>query len=151
MIKSEILPECYTCICRACGHLGCPHRNGKYKRCYLCTVRGERRPILSCTNFYRKEYPRYRIKRVYKSPKIRYVDKTNADDIRVMLTTIIGLLSPGTSPVTDVNCVRHDCLCLKCSLFTTCESKCKLCVDFKGQHPVKLCANKVLYERSKWK
>lgn len=76
---------------------------------------------------------------------MRYVDKTNVDDIRVMLTEILSLLESGsrTSPVTDVNCIRQDCLCLRCSYFSTCNFRCDLCRDYRGQNPVKLCGLKL--------
>lgn len=149
MIKFDIAPECYKCICRVCGQLGCPHRTRKVKRCMLCLERNKRSPILDCMNFYRKEFPRFRVKRVYKIPDIRYVDKTNADDIRVMLSEILELLRSGESPRQDVNCIKNDCLCLHCSFFSSCKERCALCRDFKGQRPIKMCALKM--QRERWK
>lgn len=148
MITSYIPPECYKCICRVCGQLGCPHRFGTVKRCVRCWEAAHYSPILDCKNFYRKEYPRFRILRRYRSPLIRYVDKTNADDIRVMLTEILHLLRSGSPQMTDVNCIKYDCLCLKCHYFADCQDKCKLCIKYKGQHPVKMCAVKVLRDKS---
>lgn len=146
MLTHGVNRECYRCICRVCGQAGCPHRGYQYRRCYgVCVLGGKFRPILDCANFYLRQFPKYRIKRVYKSPQIRYVDKTNADDIRVMLTEILQALKPN-GITTDVNCVRHDCLCLKCPLAATkCDVHCKLCQDYKGQHPVKMCGNYTLY------
>lgn len=149
MITYSIEPICYKCICRVCGQLGCPHRRGEYKRCFLCMIRHDYSPILDCKNFYRREYPKFRVYRVYRSPKIRYVDKTNSDDIRIMLTEILSLLKDGRSPSTDINCIRQRCLCLECPLFSSCSERCKLCEDFKGHHPVKMCAKLVLYHQNK--
>lgn len=151
MITTYIPPECYRCICRVCGQLGCPHRTRNVKRCAICWERHKLSPILDCKNFYRREFPRFRIVRKYKIPEIRYVDKTNADDIRVMLAEILRLLKSADSPVTDVNCLRHDCLCLKCSWFISCQDRCKLCTKYRGEHPVKLCAIKLLRDKSSGK
>ena len=151
MITYSIEPICYKCICRVCGQLGCPHRRGEYKRCFLCMIRHDYSPILDCKNFYRREYPRFRVRRIYKKPSVRYVDKTNADDIRVMLTEILSLLGSGSAPEADVNCIRHSCLCLSCPLSSKCSERCKLCNEYKGQHPVKLCAQLVLYNKSSGK
>ena len=145
MISHEIPRECYRCLCRACGHAGCPHRDYIYKRCENCWYSHKFRPILDCENFYFKMFKRYKVRRVRSKPIIRYVDKTNADDIRVMLTEILTLLRSGSesSPVTDVNCVKHNCLCLSCNYFPNCKERCKICRSYRGQHPVKMCALKL--------
>ena len=142
MVTHKINPVCYRCICRVCGQRGCPHRPNNYKRCFgVCIANCEFRPIIDCKNFYLKQFPKYRIRRVYSRPKVRYIDKTNADDTRVMLTEILRILRAGTSPVmADVNCVRNRCICLTCPLADRCEDKCKQCKEYKGQNPVKLCA-----------
>lgn len=144
MITYEIPRPCYRCLCRVCGQVGCPHRDYKYKRCQVCWSMHDFRPILDCQNFYFKFFHKYRIRRIYKVPKVRYVDKTNADDIRVMLTEILSLLQSGskTSPTTDVNCIRNECLCLSCSYFASCKERCDLCGDYKGQFPVSMCGKK---------
>ncbi len=145
MITYEIPRPCYRCLCRACGQVGCPHRNYRYKRCYLCTIKHDFRPILDCENFYfEKTSHRYKIRRVAIKPKIRYVDKTNADDIRIMLTEILKLLHSPNSPTTDVNCVKHGCLCLHCDYFPNCKIKCDLCKHYKGENPIKMCGVKSL-------
>lgn len=151
MLTHGVNHECYKCICRVCGQASCPHRGGEYKRCFsICYVKPfVKRPILDCANFYLQYFPKYRIKRVYKSPQIRYVDKTNADDIRVMLTEILQALKPN-GITADVNCVRHDCLCLKCPLADRCNVRCRLCKNYKGQHPVKMCGNYTLYLMRRW-
>lgn len=150
MITCYINPECRYCICRLCGQASCPHRTRNIKRCNLCWRNHDYRPILDCKNFYFKGYPKYKIVRVLKSPQVRYVDKTNADDIRVMLTEILELLRSGSSnsPITDVNCVRHNCLCLNCRYFSDCDKRCNLCTNYRGEHPVKLCAHKLLRDKS---
>ncbi|MCM1165877.1 MAG: hypothetical protein NC299_09740 [Lachnospiraceae bacterium] len=146
MITYEIPRPCYRCLCRVCGQAGCPHWNGRYrKRCNDCWYSHDFRPILDCENFYFKFFKRYRIRRVYRRPKVRYVDKTNADDIRVMLTEILELLRSGSSssPMNDPNCIRHDCLCLRCAYFSMCKERCAFCTEYKGQHPVKMCGLKL--------
>ena len=144
MITYEIPRQCYRCLCRVCGQIGCPHRDYKYKRCQICWYTHEFRPILDCMNFYFKFFHKYRIRRIYKIPKVRYVDKTNSDDIRVMLTEILSLLhsESESSPTTDVNCIRHQCLCLSCSYFSSCADRCVMCKDYKGQFPVRMCGLK---------
>lgn len=94
-------------------------------------------------------FKRYRIRRVLARPKVRYVDRTNADDIRVMLTEILELLKSGSpsSPVTDVNCIKNDCLCLKCDYFSRCKVRCDLCRKYKGENPVKMCGLKLQRDR----
>ena len=146
MITYEIPRPCYRCLCRVCGQAGCPHWNNIYrKRCQDCWFSHNFRPILDCENFYFKFFHKYKIKRVFSRPKVRYVDKTNADDLRVMLTEILGLLRSGapTSPTTDVNCVRQNCLCLKCSYFERCDIRCELCRDYRGQNPISMCGLKL--------
>lgn len=143
MIDYEIKHICYKCICRVCGQAACPHRNDRYKRCFHCWSTLNYAPILDCKNFYFRFFPRYRIKRVYSTPKIRYVDKTNADDIRVMLTEILTLLkSPQVQA--DINCIRNKCLCLDCPGWDRCDDKCNMCRNYKGEHPVKLCARRLM-------
>ena len=151
MITYEIPRQCYRCLCRACGQIGCPHRDYKYKRCQVCWSDHSFRPILDCENFYFKFFHKYRIRRIYKIPKVRYVDKTNSDDIRVMLTEILSLLQNGskTSPTTDVNCIRQECLCLSCEYFASCKDRCDMCKNYKGQYPVRLCAKKLDLDRYK--
>ncbi len=147
MIGHGVNKYCYRCLCRVCGGVGCPHKAiGYANRCIArCFAKGfNPRPILDCDFFYFCCAHKYRIKRVYKSPQIRYVDKTNADDIRVMLTEILQVLKPN-GIAADVNCVRGDCLCLKCPMIDKCDKRCKLCKDYKGQHPVKMCGNYTLY------
>lgn len=151
MITYEIPRPCYRCLCRVCGQAGCPHWNNVYrKRCQDCWFSHNFRPILDCENFYFKFFHKYKIKRVFSRPKVRYVDKTNADDLRVMLTEILGLLRSGapTSPTTDVNCVRQNCLCLKCSHFERCDVRCNLCLDYRGQNPVIMCGLKLQRDRN---
>lgn len=151
MITGYIPPECYKCICRVCGQFVCPHRSFKKKRCLLCWETHQLRPILDCKNFYRKEFPKFRVVRRYRSPSIRYVDKTNSDDIRVMLSEILQLLRSGSadSPLTDINCIKQRCICVNCAYFSSCDSRCKLCRSFRGEHPVSLCAVKLLRDKSK--
>lgn len=150
--------ECLTCLCHVCGQAGCPHWNGSYKkRCNDCFFSHTYKPITICNNFYFKFYPKYRIKRVYRSPVVRYVDKTNADDVRIMLTEILKILrsskkheQPGADERSnfDVNCLKYRCLCLSCRLYPdTCNEHCKLCRDYPGQHPIKLCGKKMLFEK----
>lgn len=146
MITKEIPRSCYRCLCRVCGQAGCPHWNYRYrKRCQDCWFSHKFKPILDCENFYFKFFHKYKIKRVFSRPKIRYVDKTNADDLRVMLTEIRELLLSGypKAPLSDVNCVRHNCLCLTCSYNTDCDIRCDRCSDFRGQNPVRLCGVKL--------
>lgn len=147
MLSHGINKECYKCLCRVCGQAACPHRGYRYKRCFgVCVYYKEFRPILDCDNFYLYHFPKYRIKRVFKSPKIRYIDKTNADDIRVMLSEILSLLKPkSAAAIADVNCLRNECICLTCPLSHTCKERCDICIKYKGQHPVKLCAKQVQY------
>ena len=149
MITHEIPRPCYRCLCRACGQSGCPHRNYKYKRCQVCWAMHCFRPILDCENFYFKFFHRYKIVRIRKIPKVRYVDKTNSDDIRVMLTEILSLLQSGStaSPLTDVNCIRQECLCLSCSYFPGCNDRCDICGDYKGQYLVFFCGSKLQRDR----
>lgn len=151
MITHEIPRECYRCLCRACGQIGCPHRDYKYKRCLVCWSTHKLRPILDCENFYFKFFHKYKIRRICKIPVVRYVDKTNADDIRVMLTEILELLRSGSSgsPMTDVNCIRHNCLCLNCAYYSSCDMRCSFCRNFKGENPVKLCGRKLQLDRNK--
>lgn len=148
MITREIPRPCYRCLCRACGQVGCPHRNYKYKRCRVCWSMHIFRPILDCENFYFKFFHKYKIVRIRKLPKVRYVDKTNSDDIRVMLTEILSLLQFGSksSPLTDVNCIRQECLCLSCNYFSSCKDRCDIC-SFKGQFPVSFCGSKLQRDR----
>ena len=150
MITFEIPRHCYRCLCRVCGQAGCPHWNGRYKkRCNDCWLSHSFKPILDCENFYFKFFKKYHIRRIFSKPKIRYVDKTNADDIRVMLSEIISLLKSGSSrsPLTDVNCIRHDCLCLRCSYFENCDIKCEYCSYF-GENPLRMCAIKVIRDKN---
>lgn len=148
MITGYIPRECQYCICRLCGQAACPHRPRPIKRCNLCWSAHELRPIHDCRNFYFKWYHRYTVVRRYKSPRIRYVDKTNADDLRVMLTEILQLLRTGDQIVrSDVNCVRHNCLCIRCDYFSSCSDRCKLCINFRGEHPISMCAVKVLRDK----
>ena len=146
MITYEIPRPCYRCLCRVCGQAGCPHWNYRYKkRCNDCWYSHKFRPILDCENFYFKMFKRYRIRRVLARPAVRYIDRTNSDDIRVMLTEILELLKSGSesSPLTDVNCIRNNCLCLKCAYYSRCELRCKLCKNFKGEFPVRTCGVKL--------
>lgn len=150
MITYEIPRPCYRCLCRVCGQAGCPHWNYRYKkRCNDCWYNHKFRPILDCENFYFKMFKRYRIRRVYSRPKVRYVDKTNSDDLRVILTEILELLQSGSpsSPVTDVNCIRQNCLCLNCDYFSRCKIRCDLCRKYKGENPVIMCGLKLQLER----
>ncbi len=148
MITYEIPRACYRCLCRACGEVGCPHRDYRYKRCYLCWRDHNYRPILDCENFYFKKIShRYKIRRIASNPKIRYIDKTNSDDIRIMLTEILMLLHNGNNPITDVNCIKNDCLCLHCDYFARCKISCDLCKSYKGEHPIKMCALKALRDK----
>jgi len=149
MITGKINPVCYKCICRACGQATCPHRDYKYKRCFgVCMRKKEYRPILDCKNFYLKCFPKYKIRRVYKRPQLRYVDKTNADDIRVMLSEILRLLRPESAAANaDINCIKHECICVKCPLSDKCMERCGLCKDYKGQNPVRLCARRAQFLR----
>lgn len=149
MITGYIPRDCQYCICRICGQSACPHRSRPIKRCNLCWRDHVFRPIHDCRNFYFKWYHRYRVVRRYRSPEVRYVDKTNADDIRVMLTEILELLRSGSvdSPVTDVNCVRYNCLCLSCRYFSDCDKRCNLCINYRGEHPIFMCATKLLRDR----
>ena len=151
MITYYIPRPCYRCLCRVSGQAGCPHWNYRYKkRCNDCFYNHEYRPILDCENFYFKMFKRYRIRRKLARPAIRYVDKTNADDIRVMLTEILELLQSGSpgSPITDVNCIRNNCLCLKCAYYPRCDDRCKLCKKYKGEHPVSMCGRKLQLDRN---
>lgn len=146
MITYEIPRPCYRCLCRVCGQAGCPHWNYRYKkRCTDCWYSHDFRPILDCENFYFKMFKRYRIRRVYSRPKVRYVDRTNSDDIRVMLTEILDLLKSGSpsSPVTDINCIRNKCLCLNCAYYSRCDIRCKQCSKYKGEYPVRMCGVKL--------
>ncbi|GEM_PF-6221251 len=150
MITYEIPRPCYRCLCRVCGQAGCPHWNNLYrKRCNDCWYNHKYRPILDCENFYFKFFKRYRIRRICSRPKVRYVDKTNADDIRVMLKEILELLHSGSpsSPTTDVNCIKNNCLCLKCDYFARCDIRCKLCTEYKGESPVRMCGVKYMRDR----
>lgn len=148
MIAHGINKVCYRCICRVCGQAGCPHRYYRYKRCFKCFQYQDYKPIIDCDNFYLKCFPKYRIKRIYSKPEVRYVDRTNADDIRVMLSEILGLLkSGGNSSVNDVNCVRNHCICITCPIHTKCQDRCKLCCDYKGQRPVRMCGKRLQIER----
>lgn len=151
MITYEIPRPCYRCLCRVCGQAGCPHWSNLYrKRCQDCWYTHNFSPILDCENFYFKFFPKYKIRRVFSRPKVRYVDKTNADDLRVMLTEILELLRSGSeaSPVTDVNCVRQNCLCLSCDYYSRCDFRCDLCRDFRGQNPVRICGVKLQRDRN---
>ena len=151
MITYEIPRLCYRCLCRVCGQAGCPHWNYRYKkRCNDCRYSHKFKPILDCENFYFKMFKRYRIRRVLARPSVRYVDRTNADDIRVMLTEILELLKSGSpsSPATDINCIRNNCLCLSCAYYSRCDIRCKLCKKFKGEHPVRMCGVKLQRDRS---
>lgn len=148
MIAHGVNKICYRCICRVCGQAGCPHRKNRYKRCYICVTSQQFKPILDCDNFYLKYFPKYRIKRIYCKPAVRYVDKINADDIRVMLSEILGLLkSGGSTSVNDVNCVRNHCICITCPVYATCKERCKICRDFRGQFPVRMCGKRLQIER----
>ena len=154
MITYEIPRPCYRCLCRVCGQAGCPHWNYRYKkRCNDCWYNHDYRPILDCENFYFKFFKRYRIRRAYSRPKIRYVDKTNSDDIRVMLTEILELLRSGSpsSPITDVNCIRNKCLCLSCPYYSRCKVRCTQCREYKGEHPVRMCGLKLQRDRGQGK
>lgn len=149
MIGHGVNPECYRCLCRVCGAAACPHKLYGYNnrcaaRCWIRFGGFKAHPILDCDFFYFKFCHKYRIRRVYKQPEIRYVDKTNADDIRVMLTEILGLLR--AEERYDINCVRHECLCLSCPIRDRCSDRCLMCVDYKGQHPVKLCGKRKMVE-----
>ena len=149
MMTSKMNPVCYRCICRVCGQAACPHRGYKYKRCWgVCVANKEYRPILDCKNFYLQCFPKYRIKRVYKRPRVRYVDKTNADDVRIMLTKILNILEPeGAAANADINCIKHECICVNCPLSDRCMERCDLCKDYKGQNPVRLCARRIQHLR----
>lgn len=148
MLTHEINHACYKCICRVCGQAGCPHRNGKYKRCVGCWQAHKFRPILDCANFYMALRPKYTIRRVHSKPKVRYVDKTNADDVRVMLTEILRILRPDSATATaDINCTRNKCICLTCPIGDRCKDRCCFCTKYKGQHPVRLCGRRRLIER----
>ena len=144
MLVHEINHECYKCICRVCGQAGCPHRTGWYKRCVRCWENHKCSPILDCKNFYLKYFPKYRIKRIYKRPKIRYVDKTNADDVRIMLTEILRILRPESAVShSDINCVKNECICLSCPLSHACADRCGNCREYKGQYPVRMCGKRL--------
>ena len=146
MITYEIPRPCYRCLCRVCGQVGCPHWSYIFrKRCNDCWFHHDFRPILDCENFYFKFFHKYKIRRVFTRPEVIYVDKTNADDLRVMLTEILTILRSGslTSPVSDVNCIRHKCLCLSCNYHEHCSDRCDNCRDYRGQHPVKMCGLKM--------
>lgn len=54
-----------------------------------------------------------------------------------------------TSPLTDINCVRQNCLCLSCDYFSSCKEHCKLCTAYRGQYPVRLCGKKLQLDRKK--
>lgn len=152
MISYGVNPACYKCLCRVCGAAACPHKLYGYPsrcdaRCWNCFGGYRAHPILDCDFFYFKMFPKYRIKRIYRKPKIRYVDKTNADDIRIMLTEILRLISADERARSDINCVRNKCLCLSCPIFSSCSDRCSLCHDYPGQRPVKLCGKRLQIER----
>lgn len=148
MLISEVNHVCYKCICRVCGQAGCPHRSGRYKRCVSCWQSQKFRPILDCANFYLALRPKFMIRRVYIKPKIRYIDKTNADDVRVMLSEILRILKPESASATaDVNCIRNKCICITCPISDRCNDRCLLCKQYKGQYPVRLCGRRRLIER----
>lgn len=90
-------------------------------------------------------FKRYRIRRKLARPAVRYVDRTNADDIRLMLTEVLALLKSGSpdSPTTDINCIRNNCLCLNCAYYSRCDIRCKLCNKYKGEYPVRMCGVKL--------
>ena len=151
MIGHSINHDCYKCLCRVCGAVGCPHKAHGYPsrcaaRCWTCFGDNKPHPILDCDFFYFKQLHKFRIRRIYRIPEIRYVDKTNADDIRVMLTEILRILNAdGADAAPDVNCVRNNCICLSCPVKDRCSDRCSRCRDYKGQYPVKLCARRLQF------
>lgn len=147
MISHGINNNCYRCLCRVCGAAECPHKligypNRCSARCWFRKSGFDPHPILDCDFFYFKVFHKYRIRRIYKIPEVRYVDKTNADDIRVMLTDILNLLKSSAAPA-DVNCVRHQCICLNCPVSDYCDDRCNFCKSYKGEYPVKLCGRRL--------
>ena len=155
MIGHGITRECYKCLCRVCGAAECPHKligypNRCSARCWFQRNGFEPHPILDCDFFYFKICHKFRIRRIYKIPEVRYVDQTNADDIRVMLAEVLQLLKSGSAPA-DVNCVRNNCLCLQCPVSDQCQDRCKYCRSYRGERPVKLCGRRlqVLKEMNK--
>lgn len=149
MITYFIPHICYKCLCRVCGQRGCPHRFRQEKRCVSCWRSHEYRPILDCTNFYFMHFHKYKVRRVHKAPKIRYIEKFSDGDVAQLLGEILRLLNSPIAPTEDINCIKSECLCLDCPAASICESRCKRCVDWRGQYPVKMCAVRVQFGKLK--
>lgn len=103
MITYFIPHICYKCLCRVCGQRGCPHRFRQEKRCVSCWRSHEYRPILDCTNFYFRHFHKYKVRRVHKAPKIRYIEKFSDGDIAQLLGEILRLLNSPIAPTEDIN------------------------------------------------
>lgn len=149
MITHFIPHICYKCLCRVCGQRGCPHRSRQEKRCWSCWRSHEYAPILDCNNFYFKQLHKYKVRRVHKAPKIRYIEKFSDGDIAQLLGEILRLLNSPMVPADDVNCIKSDCLCLSCPASQICKDRCTRCVNWRGESPVKLCAIRIQFEKLK--
>lgn len=102
MITYFIPHICYKCLCRVCGQRGCPHRFRQEKRCVSCWRSHEYRPILDCTNFYFRHFHKYKVRRVHKAPKIRYIEKFSDGDVAQLLGEILRLLNSPIAPTEDI-------------------------------------------------
>jgi len=79
----------------------------------------------------------------------RYIEKFSDGDIAQLLGEILRLLNSPIAPTEDINCIKSECLCLDCPAASICESRCKRCVDWRGQYPVKMCAVRVQFGKLK--
>ncbi len=149
MITHFIPHICYKCLCRVCGQRGCPHRARQEKRCWSCWRSHEYAPILDCNNFYFKQFHKYKVRRVHKAPKVRYIEKFSDGDIAQLLGEILRLLNSPMVLTDDVNCIKSDCLCLSCPASQICKDRCTRCVNWRGESPVKLCAIRIQFEKLK--
>lgn len=140
MMTQRINPVCYRCICRVCGQVGCPHRSDRRHRCQICMENNRLRPIIDCENFYFHFFKKYKVRRVFRKPSIKYVDRFNNNEVCIMLAEILRILKSDLVPGEDVNCVKYKCLCLRCAKAGICSIKCKNCKDYKGSAPVIRCA-----------
>ena len=138
MITHFIPHICYKCLCRVCGQRGCPHRARQEKRCWSCWRSHEYAPILDCNNFYFKQFHKYKVRRVHKAPKVRYIEKFSDGDIAQLLGEILRLLNSPMVPTDDVNCIKSDCLCLSCPASQICKDRCKRCVNLRLSLPIML-------------
>lgn len=149
MLTHEINRECYKCLCRVCGQLGCPHRPRSERRCLSCWRCHVFSPILDCSNFYFRQVKKFRyLGIVHKKPKIQYIDRFSDGDIARLLTEILRLLHSPVVPTDDLNCVKSRCLCFDCPLGSSCKHRCSCCKSWKGESPVKLCAVRLQFSKT---